>query len=677
VYPASDKETKRPPGDDVLARLDRIEKSLARLEANFSSAGLQQPQESSSQPTANEEDGDAQMTPGGSGRLVVEEGDTRDVNGSFWAELEGEDEGEYHEPPSDTGPTANATSASPSDPTTANASPSYQRFIFGMTTAPEASGLQHLHPPEARIFILWQIYLENVDPLLKIFHVPTVQRQLLRASTHLDKVPAPVEALMFAIYFSAVTSLQNPDATRNLLREERPDLLNRYRLGIEQSLTNANFMVTPDVATLQALTLYLICARQTVDKAYIWSMVGLLYRLATKLGLHRDPISLGLPPFMAEMRRRLWWQICILDVRIAEDNGMDPLICEHSFDTKYPSNVNDGDLDVNMTELRADTKSRTEMLYCLTRFEISYAARKLVFSEKFNSDNGYPCLNITEKTELVDNVLKDLQEKYLEDLDLEIPIRFLTVTASRLVLAKMKLTIYHPACSQSTSLSHEQFTTLVTSSIDIIEYTHQLRTDPKYSRWIWLFQYYVEWDAVAFLLSSLAISPLPSFATRAWRAIDGFLEDWRNHVPHGQGERRWRRLLALHAKARVKQGTPLEDDVQPEKTIPILSGLSEASVVNANQPPNAMVQIPTRVLSENNGTFQGWPLQQNLPYPLNQLSHANNDQQTAKLHMTQNPSMMPSSVSQGYFDDWSFDNIPYPMQAGASWEVSIDENWDI
>ncbi|KEF52879.1 uncharacterized protein A1O9_11297 [Exophiala aquamarina CBS 119918] len=679
VYPASEKESKRPADDDVSARLKRIEKSLARLEASFLSESSPRPREESqdaaTKETPNQEVNNTQSTPGGSGRLVVEEGDTRYVSGSFWAELEDEGEGEYHDLAPNTGAAADVTSASPSDPTTLTGLPSYQRFIFGMTTTPEASGLQHLHPPEARIFTLWQIYLENVDPLLKLLHAPTVQRQLLRASTHLDKIPPPVEALMFAIYFAAVTSLQSSDATRGLLQQERPDLLNRYRAGIEQSLANANFMTTPDVATLQALTLYLICARQTVDKAYIWSMVGLLYRLATKLGLHRDPVSLGLPPFMAEMRRRLWWQICILDVRIAEDNDMDPLICEHNFDTQYPSNANDGDLDMNMTEPREATNGRTEMLFCLTRFEISYAARKLVFSEKFSSDNGYPSMNLAEKTDLIDNVVNDLQEKYLKDCDLEIPICFLAVTASRLVLAKMKLTIYHPARTQSSSLSHEQFIALVASSIDIIEYAHQLRTDPKYSRWIWLFQQYVEWDAVAFLLSSLTVSPLPSFATRAWKAIDGFLEDWKSHVPHGQRERRWRRLLALQAKARAKQGATPERDVQPNKQIPISLGTSKEIPANAIQQTNAMIQIPSQVFSEAAGPLQGWPLHQSLALPPSQFSQADNNQQAARLNMTYYPSIISNSATQGCFDDWGFDNTPYPMYAAASWEVSVDEDW--
>ncbi|KAJ9609686.1 hypothetical protein H2200_006014 [Cladophialophora chaetospira] len=550
VYPEHD-STKLPDIDnDVLSRLKRIEISLVRLETRLAKDNAPSPSGSLSggrpSQTSVEQPTDVHLTPGGSGRLVVEEGDTRYVNGSFWATLE--QEGEEQDVPPLLTTVATAPASVPSADHDSN---DYQRFIFGMSVAPEASGLRHLHPSETRIFTLWQIYLESVDPLLKILHVPTTQAQMLRACSHLDTIPAPIEAVMFAIYYAAVTSLQN--STQIVFNENPEALLKQYRTGLEQALVNANFMTMPEMPTLQALTLYLICARQSIDKTYVWSMVALLYRLASKIGLHRDPASLGLPPFMVEMRRRLWWQICILDVRTAEDNDMDPLICGHHFDTKYPSNVNDGDLDVNMIEPLRDTKHRTDMLFCLTRFEISYVARKLVFSPKFATDNGYPSMTLLEKTQLIDETLQGLNEKYLKYCDQQIPICFLAVTASRLVLAKMKLTIHHPTRNESSKLSQDQFEGLARSSIEIIEYAHQLRTNAKYSRWIWLFQQYVEWDAVAFLLHSLSVSPLPSMASRAWEAIEAFLADWKGHVPNGSHERRWRRLLTLQEKAKAKQ----------------------------------------------------------------------------------------------------------------------------
>jgi hypothetical protein len=46
------------------------------------------------------------------------------------------------------------------------------------------------------------------------------------------------------------------------------------------------------------------------------NMISLLVRLATRLRLHRDPAELGYLPSESEDRRRLWWNIVELDVRM-------------------------------------------------------------------------------------------------------------------------------------------------------------------------------------------------------------------------------------------------------------------------------------------------------------------------------------------------------------------------
>ncbi|KAH6867856.1 fungal-specific transcription factor domain-containing protein [Thelonectria olida] len=207
----------------------------------------------------------------------------------------------------------------------------YQGFVFGFGSISQS--LWQLHPDESHYFSLWQTFLDDVDPVLKIIHVPTTQR--IRCSVSCE----------------------------TMFQEDRQTLLDRYRYGVEQALAKANVVSSPDIPALQALTLYLICARQSIDKQYVWSMTGFLIRLAMKFGLHRDPVAFGLPPFMSEMRRRLWWQIRTLDVRTAEDNHTDPLICEHTVDTKYPANLNDADLDINMTQLPPETRQRSEMLF--------------------------------------------------------------------------------------------------------------------------------------------------------------------------------------------------------------------------------------------------------------------------------------------------------------------------
>lgn len=47
-------------------------------------------------------------------------------------------------------------------------------------------------------------------------------------------------------------------------------------------------------------------------------MIGIAVRIAQRLGLHAESYNKEFSPFEAEMRRRLWWQIVLLDSRIGE-----------------------------------------------------------------------------------------------------------------------------------------------------------------------------------------------------------------------------------------------------------------------------------------------------------------------------------------------------------------------
>ncbi|OQU93565.1 Fungal specific transcription factor domain-containing protein [Cladophialophora immunda] len=517
--------------------------------------------------------------------------------------------------------------------------------VFESTTRSE--DLHQLHPAGNNVFALWQVFVENVDPVFKILHVPTTQRQILKASQDPTQIPSAFESLMFAIYYAAITSTQSSTYLETLFQEERQPLLDRYRHGVERSLEKANFMSTPDVTTLQALTIFLTCARQTLDKTYIWSMTGLLIRLAMKLGLHRDPVFLGVPSFWAEMRRRLWWCIATLDVRTAEENDMDPFICEHMFDTRFPANVNDADLHLNMTEPAPNLRRHTEMLYSLIRFEGSYAARKLVFSPKFTADNQYPSLSLSEKNDFIESLLKDFDHRYLRYCDNRIPICLLTVTSIRIVLAKVKLTINHPACNNAVPLSNAQLRDLTQSSVEIIEYARTLRTNDNYSRWIWLFQKYIEWDAVAFLLHSLTTSPLPDLLDRAWRAVDTFFDTWEDRVP--EGDRRWPRLKSLRAKALSKQSPRAASSSSlghPAVPVATRSGQIESDIDSRISRPSRPAE-PRPFFTTDHQEYSQLP-----PEPLGQAFD-------------------PAPGTD--FSEWNFDNVPYSMHGSLSWDIEIDE----
>lgn len=74
---------------------------------------------------------------------------------------------------------------------------------------------------------MWQTYLETVDPVLKIFHAPTVQKQIMSRSRGRRVHDSSVQCLMLAVYYSTVVTM-SAAACLAEFEEERPALLKRY-----------------------------------------------------------------------------------------------------------------------------------------------------------------------------------------------------------------------------------------------------------------------------------------------------------------------------------------------------------------------------------------------------------------------------------------------------------------
>lgn len=111
------------------------------------------------------------------------------------------------------------------------------------------------HPPVRRIFEYWHIYETRVDPLVKVFHGPTVKKALFRVIDDLNSVPPSFEALLFSVYYAAISSCTAREARQRF--GERQDVLRkRYGRCIEAALGD-NYDV-PALETLQALVLYLV-----------------------------------------------------------------------------------------------------------------------------------------------------------------------------------------------------------------------------------------------------------------------------------------------------------------------------------------------------------------------------------------------------------------------------------
>lgn len=133
--------------------------------------------------------------------------------------------------------------------------PSDDGILFGSRSL-EVS-LLALHPPTAHIFQLWQIFIENVHPVVMVFHAPSVQQEITEACGDLGRISNSLEVLLFAIYAVSMTSISHEKCER-LFGEEKFSAIKKYQLATQQGLRNADYLRTTDLRVLQAFTLYLV-----------------------------------------------------------------------------------------------------------------------------------------------------------------------------------------------------------------------------------------------------------------------------------------------------------------------------------------------------------------------------------------------------------------------------------
>jgi len=337
-------------------------------------------------------------------------------------------------------------------------------------------------------------------------------------------------------------------------------LLKQYRFGVEQSLARASFLNTNEIVTVQAFVLFLVCVRRHDDTRFVWSQTGLALRIAQSLGLHRDGTKFGLSPFDTEMRRRLWWQVCILDTRASEDHGSDPSISEFSFDTKFPLSINDDDLDPEATEPPTPRPGVSEMSFCLIRYEICSLTRRLTYEPPGDA----PCksagksafsLSLEDKERMVREHSQHLEKTYLQYCEDAGPLYWVAATIARLIIAKMSLIIYHPLTQpgKPNELSQDIKDRLFMASIEILEYSRILESEASTKQWGWLFHTYIQWHAIAYILGELCIRPNSAIVERAWRSIDVLFSDWGGAVSHSKSGMLWVPMRKLMAKARRKR----------------------------------------------------------------------------------------------------------------------------
>lgn len=141
--------------------------------------------------------------------------------------------------------------------------------------------------------ILLEIYESRVDTVFKVFHWPSTLASLCEDESlqnGQDSPPKPYTTLESAIYFMSVCTLTQIEC-QQMLAHDKDGLIRVLREDTEAALSAAALFTTTDIATLQALTIYIVGSSRLLSM--IWRLIDCSLGLGPVLPFpHLGPLSL-------------------------------------------------------------------------------------------------------------------------------------------------------------------------------------------------------------------------------------------------------------------------------------------------------------------------------------------------------------------------------------------------
>ncbi|TKA72763.1 hypothetical protein B0A55_06840 [Friedmanniomyces simplex] len=656
------RKRKRKPTDDVQERLEHYENLLRQHgiidqsgeASKLDNVGVKRPSPSDSTPSnatnplsfGNVTAGD----PAGSsrtGKLLAGRGKSRYIDSTLWRNLEelGPSSDEEEEEVQGQGQHGAAYHVrSSADPLTAS------MFASG---APGQS-LLDLHPTYDAAMKCWRVYLSHVEPLTKLFHVPTATATVQRAAANPSSATKPIECLLFAIYHFATVAMTDEECQQSL-GQDRAVLQCRYHAAVTQAFLNAAFLRTTDIIVVQAFVMFLLSIRNKYDPHTFWILTGVGVRLAQRIGLHRDGEDLGLKPFDVQVRRRLFWQLLPLDGMAAQLSGTGIALPFDSWDTKQPLNLDDEDIHPDMPEAPAERVGATDMLFCLLRTEMGKFHQKL---KPFLGNWGRlwelgDLSAIGEMEAAIQEMETGFETKYMRYCDPVIPVHFLALLLGRGAPQNARLRLRLPRVRACEDVDENELRDLWRLAMRMFDYDskHVRRTNPELKKFSWHLQAIFQWDCLIWVLNEIRRgSPAIIDPQEAWARIE------RMYTCHPQFLAPGRALHAAIRKLTMKawDGQPAgwRQNGEPE----FIRGLKAAL---AKRQPNSAGGSAATPLSAN-----PWPPQETALNP---------PVENARLPAGKSDSSANASTSDfvGDFNaeqiDWTFWNTLIGESEGIAW----------
>lgn len=340
-------------------------------------------------------------------------------------------------------------------------------LLFGSTIPPSRAEILAQIPSRYMSDILIGRYFNTFDPATHILHGPTFQRNYNQHWNDPSRSSIVWVAMLFAMMRLAMLSYGREGDEPPEFRGKCQDLAANFRTQMAHCLITADY-TKPHNHIIETLIFHLH-AEYTSNRdaeASVWVLVGMIARLAMRMGYHRDAkLFPNLSPFQGEMRRRVWTFVRSADLLFSAQVALPPMIRIGDSDTELPRNIYDDEFDEESTSLppARPSSEATPISYMIAKGRLSFGFGRVL--EEINGVNkkGY------DEVLKIDKGLRDIYDSIPEHLKLR-PMAEQTLAPISLIMARFSLaTVYH----KSQCVLHRRFMRMARNGN---RYTHSRRT---------------------------------------------------------------------------------------------------------------------------------------------------------------------------------------------------------
>ncbi|PGH26814.1 hypothetical protein AJ80_01580 [Polytolypa hystricis UAMH7299] len=226
-------------------------------------------------------------------------------------------------------------------------------LIFGNMKKPSQAEIMSTFPSKYTTDMLMARYFNTYDPVTHILHAPTFWKEYARHWQDPSKTSLVWIGMVFAMLRLAMLSYFREGDEPLEFRGKCTDIAATYRNSMAQCLVLDDY-TKPHRYVIEALILYLHgdytqCKENEVS---VWVLIGIIARLAMRMGYHRDSkMFSNVSAFQGEMRRRIWTFIRQADLLFSFQVGLPSMIRDGDSDADLPRNLYDDDFSEDSEQL--------------------------------------------------------------------------------------------------------------------------------------------------------------------------------------------------------------------------------------------------------------------------------------------------------------------------------------